>query len=171
MNIYDPSSKENRTIDVDERIGTVVPAKQGGAIIALENGIFHLDLESEEKTLICNPLKDLDTIRFNDGKCDPAGRLWVGSMSLKFVKGAASLYTIFTDGSYKEVFGGVTVSNGIIWSHDHKTVYYIDTPLNTVRAWDYAIETANISNERTVINIPKDMGGPDGMTIDVEGKL
>jgi len=171
LNIYDPVTKTNRTFDVVERIGTVVPAKKGGAIIALENGIFHLDLESEEKTLICNPLVDLDTIRFNDGKCDPAGRLWVGSMSLKFIKGAASLYTINTNGSFKEVFGGVTVSNGIIWSNDHKTLYYIDTPLRTVRAWDYDKESGNITNERTVITIPKDMGGPDGMTIDVEGKL
>lgn len=171
LNIYDPIAKTNRAIDVVERVGTVVPAKKGGAIIALENGIFYLDLESEEKTLICNPLKDLDTIRFNDGKCDPTGRLWVGSMSLKFIKGAASLYTIFTDGSYKEVFGGVTVSNGIVWSHDEKTLYYIDTPLRTVRAWNYDKESADISNERTVITIPKEMGGPDGMTIDVEGKL
>jgi sugar lactone lactonase YvrE len=171
LNIYDPVTRTNKAIDVVERVGTVVPAKNGGAIVALENGIFHLDLESEEKTMICNPLEDLDTIRFNDGKCDPAGRLWVGSMSLKFVKGVASLYIVFPDGSFKEVFGGVTISNGIIWSNDQKTLYYIDTPLKTVRAWDYDMESGNITNERTVITIPEDMGGPDGMTIDAEGKL
>ena len=171
LNIYNPGTKENRTIDVRERIGTVVPAKKGGAIIALENGIFHLDLDSGEQTLLCNPLEKLDTIRFNDGKCDPAGRLWVGSMSLTFKKGAASLYTIETNGSYKKVFGDVTVSNGIIWSNDHKTMYYIDTPLGTVRAWDYDLDSGEISNERGVVTIPRDMGGPDGMTIDAEGKL
>jgi sugar lactone lactonase YvrE len=171
LNIYDPMTKSNRVIDVKERIGTVVPAKSGGAIVALENGIFHLDLESEEMKMICNPLEELDTIRFNDGKCDPAGRLWVGSMSLKFIKGAASLYTISSDGSYREVFGGVTVSNGIIWSNDHKTLYYIDTPLGNVRAWDYDLVTGDISNERVLISIPEGMGGPDGMTIDKEGKL
>jgi sugar lactone lactonase YvrE len=171
LNIYDPATRTNREIDVVERVGTVVPAKKGGAIIALENGIFHLDLNTEEKTLICNPLEEQDTIRFNDGKCDPAGRLWVGSMSLKFIKGVASLYTVFPDGSFSEVFGGVTVSNGIIWSNDEKTLFYIDTPLRTVRAWDYDKESGNISNERTVIHIPTEMGGPDGMTIDVEGKL
>jgi sugar lactone lactonase YvrE len=171
LNIYDPETKVNKEIDVSERIGTVVPAKTGGAVIALENGIFHLDLETEEMEMICNPLEELDTIRFNDGKCDPAGRLWVGSMSLKFEKGAASLYTIRPDGSFREVFGGVTVSNGIIWSIDHKTLYYIDTPLKNVRAWDYDLETGDISNERMVISIPDGMGGPDGMTIDEEGKL
>ncbi len=171
LNIYDPETKSNRVIDVKERIGTVVPAKSGGAIIALENGIFHLDLEREEMAMICNPLEELDTIRFNDGKCDPAGRLWVGSMSLRFIKGAASLYTIRPDGSYTEVFGGVTVSNGIIWSNDHKTLYYIDTPLRNVRAWDYDLVTGDISNERVVISIPEGMGGPDGMTIDEKGKL
>ena len=171
LNIYDPETKSNREIDVKERIGTVVPSKNGGAIIALENGIFHLDLETEKMNLICNPLEELDTIRFNDGKCDPAGRLWVGSMSLKFKKGIASLYSVETDGSFREVFGGVTVSNGVIWSNDHKTLYYIDTPLGNVRAWDYDIETGTISNERIVVSIPDGMGGPDGMTIDEEGKL
>ena len=72
LNIYDPETKINREINVKERIGTVVPAKKGGAIIALENGIFHLDLETDQMKLICNPLEKLDTIRFNDGKCDPA---------------------------------------------------------------------------------------------------
>jgi len=171
LNIYDPETKNNREIDVKERIGTVVPSKNGGAIVALENGIFHLDLETERINLICNPLEELDTIRFNDGKCDPAGRLWVGSMSLKFKKGAASLYSIETDGSFREVFGDVTISNGINWSNDHKTLYYIDTPLGNVRAWDYDPETGNISNERIVVSIPDGMGGPDGMTIDEEGKL
>jgi sugar lactone lactonase YvrE len=171
LNIYDPERKSNTVINVTERIGTVVPAKSGGAVIALENGIFHLDLETEEMKMICNPLQELDTIRFNDGKCDPAGRLWVGSMSLKFKKGAASLYTVRPDGSYREVFGGVTISNGIIWSNNHKTLYYIDTPLRNVRAWDYNLETGDISNERIVVSIPESMGGPDGMTIDEEGKL
>jgi len=171
LNIYDPDTKINREIDVTERIGTVVPSKNGGAIVALENGIFHLDLETEKMKLICNPLEELDTIRFNDGKCDPAGRLWVGSMSLKFKKGVASLYSVEADGSFREVFGDVTISNGIIWSNDHKILYYIDTPLGNVRAWDYDFETGNISNERIVVSIPEGMGGPDGMTIDEEGKL
>ena len=139
--------------------------------MALENGIFHLDLETEKMNLICNPLEELDTIRFNDGKCDPAGRLWVGSMSLKFKKGAASLYRIEPNGSFRKVFGGVTVSNGINWSNNHKILYYIDTPLGNVRAWDYDNETGEISNERIVVSIPDGIGGPDGMTIDAEGKL
>ncbi len=171
LNIYDPETKNNREIDVKERIGTVVPSKNGGAIVALENGIFHLDLETEKMNLICNPLEELDTIRFNDGKCDPAGRLWVGSMSLKFKKGAASLYRIEPNGSFRKVFGGVTVSNGINWSNNHKILYYIDTPLGNVRAWDYDNETGEISNERIVVSIPDGIGGPDGMTIDAEGKL
>jgi sugar lactone lactonase YvrE len=171
LNMYDPGTKVNLVIDVTERIGTVVPAKQGGAILALENGIFHLDLEKKKKTLICNPLAELDTIRFNDGKCDPAGRLWVGSMSLKFKRGAASLYTVYPDGNYREVFDGVTVSNGIVWTRDHKIMYYIDTPLRSVRAWDYDLGSAEIRNERVVITIPEQMGAPDGMAIDSEGML
>jgi len=171
LNIYDPKTKINKAIDLGHRVGTVVPDKQGNAIVALQNGIYSLDLNTLTKTEICNPLSDLENIRFNDGKCDPAGRLWVGSMHLNFIRGAASLYSIDPDGSFKQIFGGVTISNGIIWSNDLSTLYYVDTPLKNVRAWDYNKETGNISNERVVIEISDDMGSPDGMTIDAEGKL
>lgn len=171
LNIYDPSTKDNTVIDVGYRIGTVVPDEYGNAIIALQNGIYSLNLNTLAKTEICNPLSGLENIRFNDGKCDPAGRLWVGSMHLNFVQDAASLYSINPDGAYVEVFGGVTISNGIIWSKDQSTLYYVDTPLHNVRAWDYDKETGKISNEKVVIEIADSLGGPDGMTIDDEGKL
>ena len=171
LNIYDPGNKKNRVIHVNQRIGTVVPDEQGNAMIALQSGIFQLDLASENMSLLCNPLQNKDSLRFNDGKCDPAGRLWVGSMHLKFVKGAASLYKIEKDGRYEEILRDVTISNGIIWSNDHRNLYYIDTPRRNVRAWDYEKETGKISNERIVVEIPDGMGGPDGMTIDNEGKL
>ena len=123
LNIYDPVTKENQVIDVGQRIGTVVPAKKGGAVIALQDGIYLLDLKTRKQSLICSPEKDLDNMRFNDGKCDPAGRFWVGSMSLNFVKGAASLYRITEGGTYNKMVDSVTVSNGIVWTSDHKTMY------------------------------------------------
>ena len=171
LNIYDPETGKNETINVGQWIGTAVPAQNGDAILALQDGIYRMDLATHRQTLICNPESGLDNMRFNDGKCDPAGRLWVGSMSLKYIKGAASLYRISMDGSYKKMIDSVTVSNGIVWTSDHKTMYYTDTPTRCIRAYDYNEATGKISNARIAVTIPSGLGAPDGMTIDAENKL
>ena len=82
-----------------------------------------------------------------------------------------SLYRLNTDFSVHKIFGDVAISNGIIWSLDHTTMYYIDTLRKNVRAFDYADDTGDISNERVIINVPEEIGMPDGMAIDSEGML
>ena len=157
---------------VGERIGTVVPTNDPNqVIIPLQNGIFEFDLTSRKKTLFSNPEEHIESNRMNDGKCDPAGRLWVGSMHLEQAKGAASLYKIEPDGTHEKMIDSVTISNGIVWSLDEKTMYYIDTPTGKVQAFDYEKATGNISNGRTACVIPESLGYPDGMTIDAEGML
>ena len=170
LHIYDPETKSDRLIPVGERIGTVVPAKGGGVIVALQNGIHRLDTKTEEMKFIVNPLPD-SNMRFNDGKCDPAGRFWVGSMALDARRKGASLYRLDRDKSVHNMLDSVTISNGIVWTADKKTMYYNDTPTMTVQAFDYDDKTGSISNRRVAIKIPRGMGAPDGMTIDAEGKL
>ncbi|MEN7546803.1 SMP-30/gluconolactonase/LRE family protein [Rapidithrix thailandica] len=172
LNIFNPSTKQNQSIEVGERIGTVVPVKNElKAIVALQNGIHLLNLENQELTFVVNPEDSLENNRFNDGKCDPAGRLWVGSLSMASQPEAAGLYRVDTDGTAKRMLDKVNISNGIIWSNDHKTLYYTDTPTLKIKAFDYDKVTGDISNERVIIEVPEEMGAPDGMTIDAEGKL
>lgn len=171
LHIFNPKTKENKSINTFHRIGTVVPSEKGGVIVALQNGIYHLDLETQSFKFLTNPLEKLENIRFNDGKCDPAGRFWVGTMELDTKEKAASLYRFDLDGSIDKVIDNVTISNGIIWSADQKTMYYIDTPTLQVVAYDYDLESGSIKNRKVVIEIPEDIGSPDGMTIDDEGKL
>ena len=167
LHIYDPATKKDQHFNLGARVGTVVPVKSGGALVALQTGIHFIDTKTGKLTLLNNPLPD--NIRFNDGKCDPAGRFWVGSMGLNFKKGAASLYRFDTDKSIHTMVKDVTCSNGIVWSSDKKTMYYTDTPTGNVDAFDYDETTGNISNRRTVVKVPE--GYPDGMTIDSEDKL
>jgi len=171
LNIYDPVTKENKVIEVGQPIGTVVPAKKGGAVIALQDGIYLFDLNTNKKTMICSPEKEIDNMRFNDGKCDPAGRFWVGSLNLSFKTGAASLYRVAEGGECKKMIDNVTVSNGIVWTSDHKTMYYNDSPTRCVKAYNFLEQTGEITNERVAVSIPESMGVPDGMTIDSEDKL
>ncbi len=171
LHIYTPEVDELRSFPTGERIGTVVPIESGGALVALQNGIHSIDLVSGNLTLITNPLDTLKDIRFNDGKCDPVGRFWVGTMHLDAKKGAASLYVMNDKHQVRKVLDDVTISNGIAWSLDQQTMYYIDTPTGQVKAFDYDVATGEISAPRIAITIPDGMGSPDGMTIDEEGML
>src|SRR6478672_7732699 len=85
LHIYDPVTKKDLHFDLPARVGTVVPVKTGGALVALQNGIHFIDTKTGKLTFLNNPLQE--NIRFNDGKCDPEGRFWVGSMHLDFVQG------------------------------------------------------------------------------------
>ena len=169
--IYDPATGENRALDVGQHVGTVVTRASGGLMLAVREGFASFDLETQGLTLIANPEAHITGNRFNDGKCDPAGRFWAGTMAYENPTNQGSLYRLDTDLSVHKIFGDVAISNGIIWSLDHTTMYYIDTLRKNVRAFDYADDTGDISNERVIINVPEEIGMPDGMAIDSEGML
>lgn len=170
---YDPATGENRACDVGQRIGTVVPRSRGGVMVALQEGFAAVDLDTGRVTMMVRPPDhDPAVLRFNDGKCDPAGRFWAGSMELK--KGPqpqGRLYRLDADGSVRVMLRGLGTSNGLAWSLDRRTLYFIDTPLVRVDAFDYDAATGDIANRRTVITIPPDFGHPDGSTLDAEGML
>lgn len=171
FHIYDPESKLDKQFPLPARIGTVVPVEGGGALLALQNGIQKIDTKTGKLTFLINPLPD-SSIRFNDGKCDPSGRFWVGTMAMNLKKYAAVLYRFDNDKSIHLMIDSVTISNGIVWTADKKTMYYNDTPTGTVQGFDYNDTTGEISNRRVVVEIPKGIGGgPDGMTIDADGNL
>ena len=166
---YDPADGSERSWDVGQRVGTVVPRASGGLVIAGDHGLFFLDEDSGVLTPIADPEHDLPGNRFNDGKCSPDGRFFAGTMSLTRQPGAATLYRLDPDLSVHKAFGPVTTSNGIVWSADGSTVYYIDTPRREVLAFDYA--EGQLLNPRGVIDTSHIEASPDGMTIDSTGHL
>lgn len=173
VHIYNPATNEDRVIDVGQYVGTIVPRQSGGVMLALHHGFASLDLESEELTLIHDPEEAFPDNRFNDGKCDPAGRFWAGTMAMagENRSGAGNLYRMDTNQSVYRMLSGVTTSNGIAWSLDHKTMYYIDTPTKRVDAFNYDLDSGAISKRREVIRFPEGVGSPDGSTLDAEGML
>lgn len=160
-----------RTLEVGELVGTVALCTNGEFIAAMQSGLAFIDRGTGERRFICAPEVHLPGNRFNDGKCDPANRFWVGSMALSEVASAGNLYMIGKDLSYTLKIPGVSVSNGLAWSPDHRTLYYIDTPTREVMAYDFNLATGAISRGRPVIQVDAAEGFPDGMTIDTEGML
>jgi len=172
VHVFNPAASQDRAIDVGQPVGTVVPRRSGGVMLALRDGFTALDLESGKLTMIVDPEAHLPKNRFNDGKCDPAGRFWAGTMRIaEDQKGAGSLYRLDPNLSVHKMWGDITVANGIAWSHDAKTMYYIDSPTRMVVAFDYNVETGAIANPKPVVSTPDVPGVPDGMTIDAEGML
>lgn len=164
-------AQHHRKIDVKDMVGAIALCNNGEYIAALKTGLAFVHKDSGRIRMLHHPEVHLPGNRFNDGKCDPAGRFWVGTMALTETPGAGSLYMIDKNLAHTKKIGGVTISNGMAWTDDHQTFYYIDTPTYEVVAYRYHLSTGEITERSVVIKIPKEDGFPDGMTIDAEGML
>ncbi len=167
---FDPVTGGERAWEIGQRVGTVVPRESGGLLIAGDHGMYFLDEQTGGLTHLADPEQDLPDNRFNDGKCAPDGRFFAGTISLVKKTGTAKLYRLDPDLTLHEAFAPVTNSNGIAWSIDGKTVYYIDTPRKEVLSFDYE-NNGHLSNLRSVISTAHLDSSPDGMTMDAEGNL
>lgn len=171
LHVFTPSDSSLQTYDMGRRIGTVVPDKAGNAVVALQDGIFRYNIEKQTFSLLAAPEKDKPDNRFNDGKCDPQGRLWAGTMAINASGRHGALYCLEADGKITKKIDSVGISNGIVWTADASRMYYIDTPTGEVRAYDYNATTADIQFNRVAVSILQSMGHPDGMAIDSEGMI
>ncbi|MBK9204217.1 MAG: SMP-30/gluconolactonase/LRE family protein [Candidatus Obscuribacter sp.] len=172
---YDPESGKHHYKKTGNKVSTVVKRaghKQILIAVGHDLELIAQDLQWEAQRDFALLAKvPLDkSMRFNDGKCDAKGRFWCGTMALAETEGAGELYKMETDHTVSKQLSDVTISNGICWSFDNKTMYYIDTPKGTVDAFDYDLDLGTISNRRVVVN--NQWGGQfDGMTIDSQGNL
>lgn len=169
--MYKPGEGMLHDISLESMVGTVVPATGDYfAVAAQETGIFGLKKDGTKQKITDFPADALPNVRFNDGKCDPAGRFWVGTMEKTAKANAAKLYMLRDDSLHVKE-NNITISNGIVWDTNKNIMYYIDTPTQQVVAYDYEPRTGGISNKQVVVEVPKEKGSPDGMSIDAEGKL
>lgn len=171
VHCHNPADGENRTWEIGQMVGTIVLSKSGGLILAAQNGFLRFDPETGATELIADPEPTQPENRFNDGKCDPAGRLWAGTMPLTEDSATGALYCLHPDGRVEKKGGGYSIPNGIVWSADAKTMWHIDSPTRRIDAWDFDNATGTITNRRTAIKITDEGAFPDGMAIDAEGKL
>jgi sugar lactone lactonase YvrE len=112
-----------------------------------------------------------ETMRFNDGKVDAAGRFWAGSMALDLTPNSGSLFVLDIDGSYRKALGNLTLSNGLAWSPDNQFFYHIDSIPGVMKRFNFNLETGALSNESTFLTFEPSQGTPDGMSITRDGYL
>lgn len=156
-------------IELDEFIGCLAPCKNGHLILGKRASFVDLDPATAQQTVLYT-LTESANNRMNDGKCDPAGRFLAGTMAMNESDPTGNLYS-FNGKDAEVLIPSVTISNGMAWSPDHKTFYYIDTPTREIKAFDYDLKTGKIANPRVAINIPESFGWPDGMTSDTQGNV
>lgn len=153
------------------RLAVVLEGQNGKLILGLDRKLVRYDWETQDMEELCEVEEDLALNRFNDGKVDPQGRIWIGTLSTLFTEGAGSLYRIGADLKPQTQLNNLTISNGMAWAADQRTFYFIDTPTKKIQEYSFAPETGEIEFRRIAIEIPEDLGFPDGMCLDREGML
>lgn len=144
----------------------VRPRQGGGAVMGIERGFALEDADGTVRYL--NPLWTHDRVRMNEGACGPDGCFYCGSMACDGTPGAGAVYRLDPDGSMRVVVDNVTTSNGLDWAPDGSLAYYVDTHTRRVDVFDYARESG-LTGRRPFVQIPREQGVPDGLTVDAEG--
>ena len=185
---FNPETGRNRFIDVGETVGAIAlvespkdeETSSEQLIMALRHGLASLDLGTGQVTPITSVEPDKPCNRFNDGKCDPQGRFWFGSMCNEGRKEGA-LYR-YGNGNGEPTSKdakaplacmetGLEISNGLGWSPDNRKFYLTDSPLQTIYSYDFDLETGAIGDRHVFIDLTHESFFPDGLTIDAEGCL
>ena len=163
----DPKTGQDRFWDTPSRPGMLRFSQDDRLYTGLEDGLYRRE---KGAFVLDTPMPYQERVRSNDGTCDPAGRLWLGSMELSCKPGAASLYRI-TRGEVKTMITQVTISNGMCFSPDNRYLYYIDTPCGHLWRYEYDLATGEIANPVPWIDYREEPGNFDGMTMDSQGFL
>ena len=164
----DIDTGKTMSFGVPSMVGAIAHSKDGGYIAATQKGFARIGVDGKY-----SPLHSFlpDDMRMNDGKVDPSGRFWAGSMALSFEKGRGSLYVLEKDNSYRSVLDDITLSNGMGWSPDAQYFYYVDSIPGVLKRFDYDLHTGQISNPKDLITFDSSSGIPDGMSMSSDGKI
>jgi sugar lactone lactonase YvrE len=170
---YRPADEQRDSWAFDEEISALAEqVSQPGLIVTMRRGFARLDPNGSGAVhYLHRPPEEPAGNRFNDGKCDAAGRFWGGTMDFDCVAPTGMLYAYSTDGSCVRHELGFAVTNGPTWTADGRTIFVNDTVQGRVNAWDFDPKTAALSNHRLWLQFAEGDGFPDGMTTDAAGRL
>jgi len=166
---FNPATGEDEARAMDSMVSLVAPRSRGGLVVAAQNGIVQLDFETGRRIPFAHPEEARPANRYNDGRCDRRGRLWVGSLDMGTAPNRGSLFRVDPDGNWQRMDSGFTISNGIGFSPDDTSMYFVDSGRRTVYVYDFDVERGEIAHRRPFIELADGQGSPDGLTVDAEG--
>ncbi|MFI5958794.1 SMP-30/gluconolactonase/LRE family protein [Cryptosporangium sp. NPDC051539] len=168
---FDPVTGGVRRSAVADVAAALRPRRSGGWVLATERGFALLDpgdLEApDDATPVWIEAFTDRAIRMNDGGCDPQGRFYCGSMAYSQESGLGTLYRLDADHGVHEVITGLTISNGLCWTPDGASAYFVDSPTRRVDVCAFDPKTGDLQDRRPFVTI--DDGLPDGLTVDADG--
>lgn len=170
LNALDPATGQTERWLMPERIGCFGFRREGGLIAGMQLGIYIVELDPTVRTERVFAFEaDNPQTRFNDGRVDPGGRFWAGTVIESMDKRVGSLFRYDPNGTCTRMVDKLICSNGLAFSPDGRIMYHSDSRQDYVWAWDYDRETGGISNQRVFLGIDIQEGRPDGAAVDVEG--
>jgi sugar lactone lactonase YvrE len=168
---FDPASGANRTWPMPSRLGTVQLRVGGGLVGAFKDGFALIDPETGDVTPLADPEAHLPGNRFNDGGIDAAGRFWAGTMDDQEADPTGHLYRLDPDGTVAGFEAHFAITNGVDWSLDERTLYFVDTTNGRIHAYDFDPATGHPGPRRIFAELPAEAGHPDGLLVDAEDHL
>ena len=170
INVSIMATGQTKVVRTSELVSAVVPRRRGGYVAVMQGGFRAIDLDSGEMTDLATP-PDMAGRRFNDAKCDPAGRLWAGTLALDASPGQGILYSLDADHSLRAMDRDFHICNGLGWSPDGTRLYLADSGAAVIYCYEFDVGSGNLANRRVLIEFDSGHGTPDGMAIDAEGFL
>jgi sugar lactone lactonase YvrE len=169
---YEPATGRQASYPVPvRRLGCVALRARGGLVLGTDQGVLGFDPETGETTLLVQPEPGKPTHRLNDGRCDRAGRLWIGSMNEQAFVPEGTFFRIDPDLTVTRTIEGFIVPNSVAFSPDDRTFYFADTRAYTIWAFDLDLAEGRISNRRVFATANAPPGRPDGSCVDQSGFL
>ena len=171
---FDPRTRQNESFSLPEIVTCIQLCSTGGLVLTLKKNFAFFDPTAQHVEKLQGVEGDLPDNRFNDGKCDPQGRFWAGTMDAKqWDKPSGNLYRMERNLEVTKMQSQVICSNGSGWSPDGRTMYYTESFRYAIFAYDFDAANGTIENRRVFAEISdedrKAGGFPDGMTVDAEG--
>ena len=168
---YDPATGRDESMELDQEMGCFALAERGGFIAGMRSGYARVTAFGGEVQRLTSPDYHPAQVRFNDGRCDAAGRFWAGTLWQPRDHAGGRIYCLEADGRFSARANPVVISNGITFSPDHKTFTLADTPNHVLWAFDYDIDSGSVRNRRLLKQFDPAHGRPDGACVDAEGNI